>query len=403
MMGWSWNYKKRENIACEGKFSLAFSDGTAVLSLWYDVREAPLTLTAAEGELRLVVLPHRLELWSDGRLCDEEWPYGTPKFDRAMLDAFGETADYTETAEALPDVIGQIGNAQGWYPGGGIFVGDCMPYADGGRYHVLWLKDRRHHRSKWSLGAHQWEHISTADFKTWDVHPMAVAITKPEEGSICTGSHMRVGDIHYLYYTVRMADGSPAPIRRSVSRDGFHFTKDEGFGFTLSEKYHRASARDPKIVRADDGWHMFVTTSELALGRGALAHLFSADGENWREFDSIYISPDGDQPECSDYFEFGGKYYLVFSHHAKAEYRVSDAPFDGWRRPENPYIPCGAVPKSAMLGGRLIFTGCVHSQYGYAGTMTFTEAAADASGELHFAPVPETGAAAIIDTTHAAL
>ena len=65
---------------------------------------------------------------------------------------------------------------------------------------------------------------------------MAVAITKPEEGSICTGSHMRVGDIHYLYYTVRMADGSPAPIRRSVSRDGFHFTKDEGFGFTLSEK-----------------------------------------------------------------------------------------------------------------------------------------------------------------------
>ena len=97
MMGWSWNYKKRENIACEGKFSLAFSDGTAVLSLWYDVREAPLTLTAAEGELRLVVLPHRLELWSDGRLCDEEWPYGTPKFDRAMLDAFGETADAAET------------------------------------------------------------------------------------------------------------------------------------------------------------------------------------------------------------------------------------------------------------------------------------------------------------------
>ena len=61
------------------------------------------------------------------------------------------------------------------------------------------------------------------------------------------------------------------------------------------------------------------------------------------------------------------------------------------------------APKSAMFGGRLIFTGCVHSQYGYAGTMTFTEATADASGELHFAPVPETGAAAVIDTTHAAL
>ena len=93
----------------------------------------------------------------------------------------------------------------------------------------------------------------------------------------------------------------------------------------------------------------------------------------------------------------------MFSHRAKAEYRVSAAPVTGWRRPADPYIPCGAVPKSAMLGSRLIFTGCVHSQYGYAGTMTFTEATADASGELHFAPVPETGAAAVIDTTHAAL
>ena len=403
MMGWSFIYTKQENIACEGRFSLEFSEGSAVLSLWYDVREAPLKLAAPTGQLRLVVLPHRLELWSDGRLCDEEWPYGTPKFDRALLGEYGETADFAESAEALPAVIGQLGNLQGWYPGEGVFVGDCMPYADGGRYHVLWLKDRHHHRSKWGLGAHQWMHISTADFRTWDVHPMAVAITKPEEGSICTGSHMRVGDTHYLYYTVRMADGSPAPIRRSVSKDGFHFTKDEAFGFTLSEKYHRPSARDPKIVRGEDGWHMFVTTSEVALGRGALAHLISEDGEHWRELDSIYIAPDSSQPECSDYFTFGGKYYLVFSHRAKAEYRVSDEPFGGWKKPENPCIPCGAVPKSAIIGGRLIFTGCVHSQYGYAGTMTFAEATAEEDGTLRFAPVPETGAAAVVDVTSAAL
>lgn len=269
----------------------------------------------------------------------------------------------------------------------GIGVADATPARDE-RYHVLWLKDRHHHRSKWGLGAHQWEHISTADLVHWDIHPMAVPITRPEEGSICTGSWMRVGDTHYLYYTVRMADGSPAPIRRSVSRDGFHFTKDEDFGFTLSGRYHRPSARDPKLVRAEDGWHMFVTTSDLTLGRGALAHLRSTDGEHWEELDSIYVSPDDNQPECPDYFAFGGRYYLVFSHHGRAHYRYSDKPFSDWQTPADPIIPCGSVPKAAIWRGRLIFTG-FSSMGGYAGTMTFLEAHAGESGELTFAPVPE--------------
>ena len=41
------------------------------------------------------------------------------------------------------------------------------------------------------------------------------------------------------------------------------------------------------------------------------------------------------------------------------------------------------------------------STAGYAGAMTFAEATADASGDLHFAPVPETGAAALDTNTHA--
>ena len=69
-------------------------------------------------------------------------------------------------------------------------------------------------------------------------------------------------DTHYLFYTVRMADNSSAPIRRSVSKDGYHFDKDNDFSIILSKKYNGESARDPKVISADDGlYHMFLTTS----------------------------------------------------------------------------------------------------------------------------------------------
>ena len=206
---------------------------------------------------------------------------------------------------------------------------------------------------------------------------------------MCTGSHIYESGRHYLYYTVRKSDWSPATIERSVSEDGLHYEKDRTFRFTLSENYDQSSARDPKVIRGADGLaHMFVTTSETASGNGALAHLVSEDGDHWREIGSIYISPDRDQPECSDYFEYRGKSYLIFSHHGRAQYRYSDRPFDGWIIPEQPKIPCSSVPKAGIFGDRIIFAG-FRGIDGYAGVMTFMEADTDENGVMRFFPVAE--------------
>ncbi len=338
---------------------------------------------AAGGSAVFAVYPYRLELWVNGVLADEEWPAGEPLF---------SAADFTPAAlPRRPDTAGRIeGAAEGWRPGGKIFVGDCMPYAYGGRYHVLWLKDRRHHRSKWGLGAHQWEHISTTDFTAWDIHPTAVEIDDPMEGSICTGSFIACGEKQYLYYTVRMADRSPAPISRSVSTDGIHFEKDRSFRLTLSERFHGPSARDPKVVRLADGFHMFVTTTDLDADRGALAHLVSESGEEWKEAGALYLAPDKHQPECPDFFTFGGWNYLVFSIAGTAHYLKSRSFPDRWEG-EGETIPCGRVPKAAVYNGRLIFTG-FRAIEGYAGTMTFTEALAEPDGTLTFHPFTPTDA-----------
>ena len=366
-------------------------DGILTVSVQYDYERAPLSLNAEikEGDAAEVILTEpRIELYINGELKDEEWPCGTRLFD--LEDGFMpktaiSVSAYTEEKREEPSVLASFENAEGWYPGNGVFVGDCMPYRRDGEYHVLYLKDRHHHKSKWGLGAHQWDHISTKDFKTWQIHPMAIPITEPWEGSICTGSWIRKDGREYLYYTVRRGRRLPAPVCRSVSADGFHFEKDKSFGFTVSEKYHASGARDPKVIFGEDGrFHMFLTTALTETGRGCLAHFVSEDMETWEDIGKpIYISPTADQPECPDYFVYRGRYYLVFSLCGKARYMISDKPFSDFREPENPIIPCESVPKGAEWNGKLVFAGFKRIN-GYAGSMTFKAATADENGELIF-------------------
>ena len=372
-------------------FEVEALDGILTVSVRYDYDRRPLVLSGdihVGDNVRILLLGHRIELFINAELKDEEWPAGNRLFsigDAWVPETDVTTAEYTEASEELPAVLASFENAQGWYPGNGVFVGDCMPYRRNDEYHVLYLKDRHHHGSKWGLGAHQWEHISTTDFKKWSIHPMAVPVTDPTEGSICTGSWIRDGEKEYLYYTVRRGRGIPAPICRSVSTDGYHFEKDASFGFTVSDKYHAASARDPKVIKGEDGlFHMLLTTSLLSVGRGCLAHYVSPDMESWTEVEKpIYIAPEAAQPECPDYFKYNGRYYLVFSLHGKAHYMISDKPFEDFREPQNSIIPCESVPKCAIWEDRLVFTG-FKRMGGYGGTMTFKAATADENGELTY-------------------
>ena len=134
--------------------------------------------------------------------------------------------------------------------------------------------------------------------------------------------------------------------------------------------------------------HMFVTTTEVSTRRGCLVHLISDDGDAWREIGTIYNSPDASEPECSDYFALGGRYYLIFSHRGHGEYRISDKPFTDWREPAEKIIPCHSVPKAAIWRGRILFAG-FRGIGGYAGSMTFLEAVTDGNGEMRFLPVKE--------------
>ena len=371
----------------------SFANGMIDVAFTYDFRmDAPLHVRgkAKLGDtVQVHILPYRIELYVEQELLDEEWPFGNLLLPEAVVTANGADlvfTDWNEAEKEEPCVSGVFQNAETWSPGKNVFVGDCMPYCYQDTYHVLYLKDRHHHGSKWGLGAHQWSHVSTKDFINWEIHPMAVAVDRPKEGSICTGSWIFDEKKHYLFYTVRMCDGSPAEVCRSVSEDGYHFEKDRGFCFVLSEKYTAPSARDPKVVKDADGiYHMFLTSSIRESGLGCLVHLTSTDLDVWTELEEpIYIAPAGKgEPECPDYFYKDGYYYLIYSLHGKAYYQYSKEPFTAWQVPADPIIPCKTVPKGAIWRDRLIFTG-YNADNVYAGTMAFLEAVVQEDGQLEY-------------------
>lgn len=381
-------------VACKnGQKSLEIKaeENKLIMSVAYDYDTRPLALCAeikAGDIVEAIFYEYRIELYINGVLVDEEWPAGKMLYnlgDEILGNLEINVSEFSSKEEKGPSVISTFENAEGWRPGNGVFVGDCMPYVNDGRYHVLYLKDRHHHKSKWGMGAHQWEHISTSDFKSWQVHPMAVPITNSEEASICTGSFINGGDKQYLYYTIRRGKGLPAIVARSASYDGYHFEKDTAFGFVVSEKYNSQVARDPKVFKGEDGvYHMILTTVFLEEDRGCLAHYISNDLEKWQECDApLYKVENSDHPECPDYFKYKGKYYLVFSIRGRARYLVSNKPFEGFEQIDNSLIPCAGVPKCAEWNGKLIFTGFEPID-GYAGTMTFKSATADKDGKLIF-------------------
>lgn len=324
-----------------------------------------LTSPRASGRVRLCWRGYSFRLYVDDRLEDEDWPLGEPaggEWSVVAADGVSELTlrPCTSFAED-PETLYREPFQNFVLPGHNTGVGDCMPFERDGRYCLYYLFDRRGHASKQGLGAHQWAQISSADLRTWTVHPMAVGITEQWEGSICTGSLIQKDGKTYAFYAVRMSDGSPARMTWAVSDDGVHFEKS-GRYFALTAPYEPVSARDPKVFLGADGqYHMLVTTSLTDGGRfgGCLAHLTSPDLIEWTQHGPFIVPGYSDQPECSDYFEWNGWYYLVFSNFAIARYRMSRSPFGPWIRPENDLLDTleSQVPKTAAFGDRRLSTG----------------------------------------------
>lgn len=400
------------------------ADGLLGFELSFEHKPAPLRLTAPVArlgadrshEIAVRYFGHRLELWVDGVLVDEEWPIGP------LRDVMGRALIATEAVESLQgwnhalgddELFAVSGGREGraerverylgpprpvgqyWRPRGfNVNVGDCMPFWDEAqqRLRVFYLLDRRNHASMWGCGGHQWAQISTTNLTQWMEHPLALAIEADTAGSICTGSVFFHDGVYHAFYVVRMADRSPAPLCVATSCDGVHFTKASAL-VRLVAPYDAQASRDPVVFRdaATGLFHMLATTAlvdpaQPARSEGCLAQLVSRDLRHWEQREPFYVPGGADHPECPDYFAWNGWYYLLFSLQGVARYRLSRQPFGPWLTP-----PVDTLDGPQM---RVMKTGAYHGNRrigvvfvpdrpnGYAGVIVFREIIQHPDGTL---------------------
>ncbi|MDQ1257999.1 MAG: beta-fructofuranosidase, partial [Candidatus Hydrogenedentes bacterium] len=396
------------NLFCttlNGRVSIGFELGT-------DCRTQPLQVSVpvdriganAWHDVIVRFTGPRLELFVDGVLVDEEWPIGSLRigntypcligaeahgngvkqgfrglidhaalWNRALSDdeiVFLSGGPETVTRRDI-EILGKPDTRmQYWRPRGhNASVGDCMPFYHDGRFHLFYLFDRRHHGSKWGLGAHQWAHASTTDLVHWEHHPMAIPITEPWEGSICTGSVFFHDGTYYAHYATRMPD-MKQHLARALSTDGIHFTKTGPNPLASPEEgYDPDHYRDPMVFQDNQTglFHMLVT-ARLTDGRdGCLAHLVSEDLNQWKLLDPFIVP--GRVTDCPDYFEWNGWYYLM----AEFVYWTAREPFGPWTQPESNRLDVLYVPKTAPFGdNRRIYVSWLPN-YGWGGNAVFRE------------------------------
>ena len=366
----------------------------------------------------------RLQLFVDGVLMDEGFPTGALRqgnaepclvgaesvngvvksgwrgmvdhaaiWSRAISDAEVEflSGGAEEVKARRTQYLGDSPSMQYFRPHNQFNVGDTLPFFHDGTFHFYYLLDRGHHSARGGLGAHQWAHASSRDLVHWTQHPLAVPLTRDDEGSICTGSVFFHAGTYYAFYATRLFDRSER-LSLATSADGIHFDKVEPNPFLTPHEKYVNGFRDPHVFRDPRSglFHLLVSTMLKDGKRGCLAHYTSTDLKRWDEVDPFLIEGT-EVPECPDYFEWNGWHYLLFSQGQVARYRMSRDPLGPWQRPTVDVIDGGAarvMKTAAFTGNRRVGTASIWP-HGYAGWAVFRELVQHADGTLGSAFVHE--------------
>jgi beta-fructofuranosidase len=393
----------------------------------------PVSLLSADRrhDLMLRYLGFRVELLCDGVLVDEEWPMGEVPFgsdaptpathepvqkaqflskapsDEALAARYGGPKRIAQRANEMlgPEPAGmEYMKPRGWNTN----AGDAMPFYHDGTFHLFYLIDRRHHHSKWGLGAHQWAHISTTDLVHWTTYPTALPISHQWEGSICTGSVFFHDGTYYAFYATRMPDRKEH-LNFASGTDGIHFTKVEPSAFSDPQAPFRAGPnRDPSVNRDGNNYLMLVTAALAAKKdgkeQGALEQLVSTDLKHWVASDSPFLVPGySPQPECSDLFLWKGKYYLLFGVDGVTHYRIGNSLHGPWTKPDVDVLDANearVMKTAAFRDDRRILVGWI-GHHNFGGNLIFRELIQNSDGTLGTKFVnemyPESGVQATVD------
>ena len=240
----------------------------------------PLALLDNPGSEHDVVLDFTGVRWSmyvDGYLCDNDFALGYPvsggtvgwQIDPAVVEKASFRSPGIEAVRlALPseiavpggeDRFGKTASAgiQYWIPPYyNAWVGDVAATWFDGRYHLFYLFDRRGHGSKFGRGGHYFEHLSTADFKTWQEHEAATPIEEQWE-TFGTGTPFELDGKLYLSYGLHTTRIYPEEATNLPEQKGYLSEHGETGCFPYETPEGKVPAGTTWAV-SEDGGNTFV-------------------------------------------------------------------------------------------------------------------------------------------------
>jgi hypothetical protein len=320
----------------------------------------PVALIGGTGSKELFVRVNtaHVQMFVDGVLVDEDWPVapmramGGNVTEGTALPGEGrrvsvhdawlsdqELADLCGGAEAVArrevQILGpEREGLQYWRPRGhNTWAGDTMLLTHEGVLHVFYLLDRRHGASKFGCGAHQIAHVSTRDLRTWEHHPMAVAIEDENWLTCGTGLPFVDEGRFYLFYGMHTdrvvpteqtatpmlrerlkANGRSEPVpfgengkvpmgtTWATSTDGTHWEKS---------RVMVHPSQNPSVIKDDSTGGFY-----LLAGYGDDGLYSSRDLRHWATEDRLFL-PHGrwaeqqNTLECQCHFEWHGWHYML--------------------------------------------------------------------------------------------
>lgn len=178
-------------------------------------------------------------------------------------------------------------------------------------------------------GRMYWGHCVSDDLVCWRYVGIAIAPDTEADSDQCwSGNAIEDGEGRLVaMYTALRPDGKGRRFQEqciAVSRDGIHFEKPACnpviSGKDLPPDGSVYDFRDPKLVRAADGWWAVVANRGEHGGRQLLYR--SDDLTHWT-YRGVFLEGIGQMPECPDLFTLGGRDVMITS--------VMGLPKDGLR------------------------------------------------------------------------
>lgn len=293
------------------------------------------------------------------------------------------------------------------------WVGDVIPWSDGGELFLFYLHERRDVPKP----GMPWHLLTSTDAVTFHDRGEALAAGGDDDDDFnaYTGSVVKdPAGAHHLFYTGQNPrklgeDGRPLQfVMHATSSDGMKtWVRHPERSFGATDGYESGDWRDPFVFYDTEAatWRMLVAARHTAgpkRRRGVIAQCISQDLVSWEPAEPFWDPRRYITHECPEVFQMGEWWYLVYSEFSDSfttRYRISRAATGPWQVPLHDTIDGRAyyAAKSAELGGRRYFFGWIASRRGdvdagawqWAGTLSVLEAVQRPDGSLDFALVPE--------------